>query len=86
MYKYQTHGTCSVEIQFDVDENNKLHNVKFIGGCRGNTQGVARLCEGRDIDEVEGILEGVQCRNGTSCPDQLSRAIKTYKENKKTTV
>ncbi|MCD8039906.1 MAG: TIGR03905 family TSCPD domain-containing protein, partial [Clostridia bacterium] len=74
MYKYQTKGTCSAEIQFDVDENNNLHNVKFIGGCRGNTQGVARLCEGRNIDEVEGILKGVQCRNGTSCPDQLSKA------------
>lgn len=82
MFKFETMGTCSVEIQFDVDEQNKLHNVKFIGGCRGNTQGVARLCEGRDIDEVESLLKGVQCRNGTSCPDQLSRAIKKYKEAK----
>ena len=82
MYRYNTKGTCSVEIQFDVDDNNKLHNVKFIGGCRGNTQGVARLCENRDIDEVENMLRGVQCRNGTSCPDQLARAIAEYKRNK----
>lgn len=82
MYKYKTKGTCSVEIRFDVDDNNKLHSVQFVGGCRGNTQGVARLCEGRDIDEVEEILKGIQCRNGTSCPDQLATAIAEYKMNK----
>lgn len=65
-------------IEFEVDGNNKLHNVKFVGGCRGNTQGVAKLCEGRDIEEVADMLRGVQCRGGTSCPDQLSKAIAAY--------
>ena len=49
--KYKTQGVCSREISFEV-ENNKLKNVKFVGGCAGNTQGVARLVEGMDIDDV----------------------------------
>ncbi len=83
MFTYRTHGTCSRAITFDVDENNKIRNIKFAGGCTGNTQGVARLAEGRDIDEVENILKGVLCRNGTSCPDQLSKAIEAYKQSVK---
>ena len=80
MFTYKTQGTCSSEIIFEVDDNNRLHNVKFVGGCKGNTQGVAKLCEGRDIDEVRTLLSGVICRNGTSCPDQLSKAIEQYKD------
>lgn len=80
MFTYKTQGTCSSEIVFEVDDNNRLHNVKFVGGCKGNTQGVAKLCEGRDIDEVRTLLSGVICRNGTSCPDQLSKAIEQYKD------
>lgn len=86
MFTYFTSGTCSRQIIFEVDESNKIHNVKFIGGCSGNTQGVARLAEGKDINELENLLKGVKCRNNTSCPDQLSRAIAAYKqsvENKK---
>ena len=79
MFTYKTRGTCSSEIIFEVDDNNRLHNVKFVGGCKGNTQGVAKLCEGRDLDEVRTLLSGVICRNGTSCPDQLSKAIEQYK-------
>ena len=81
MFTYTTHGTCSRQITFDVDGQNKIHNVQFIGGCKGNTQGVARRAEGRDLDELEGILKGVQCRNGTSCPDQLASAITEYKKS-----
>lgn len=83
MFTYSTNGTCSRQIIFDVDNNNKIHNLKFIGGCNGNLQGVARLCEGKDIDEVETLLKGVICRNGTSCPDQLSKAIAQYKKSLK---
>lgn len=79
METFKTSGTCSRSIDFDV-ENGKVKNVKFNGGCPGNTQGVARLVEGRDIDEVINLLEGVQCRAGTSCPDQLAKALKQYKE------
>ena len=81
MFTYFTSGTCSRQIIFEVDEDNKIHNVKFMGGCSGNTQGVARLAEGKDIDELEELLKGVKCRNNTSCPDQLSKAISAYKNS-----
>ncbi len=81
MFTYFTSGTCSRQIIFEVDENNKLHGVKFIGGCSGNLQGVSRLVEGKDIDEIASLLAGVKCRNNTSCPDQLSKAIAAYKKS-----
>lgn len=80
MFTYTTKGTCSRQILFDVDGENKLRNVKFIGGCSGNLQGVARLVEGRVIDEVQKTLKGIKCKGNTSCPDQLARAIALYKE------
>ncbi len=80
MERYETHGTCSKEIMFDVKDN-KIVSVKFIRGCTGNTQGVAKLAVGRDIDEVIGLLKGIECRNGTSCPDQLAQALIEYKKN-----
>ena len=80
MFTYTTKGTCSRQILFDVDGENKLRNVKFIGGCSGNLQGVARLVEGRDIDEVQKTLRGIKCKGNTSCPDKLARAIALYKE------
>ena len=80
MFTYTTRGTCSRQILFDVDEENRLHNVKFIGGCSGNLQGIAKLVEGRDLDEVQRTLKGIKCKGNTSCPDQLSRAITQYKE------
>ena len=76
---YATQGTCSREINFDV-ENNKLKNVSFKGGCNGNLKGIGKLVEGMDIDEVILRLEGVTCgARPTSCPDQLARALKQYK-------
>ena len=80
MFTYTTRGTCSRQILFDVDEENRLHNVKFIGGCSGNLQGIAKLVEGRDLDEVQRTLKGIKCKGNTSCPDQLARAIALYKE------
>ena len=82
MYSYRTQGTCSRQINFEVDDNNKLHSVQIIGGCPGNTKGICSLIEGMDINEVEARLKGIQCRNGTSCPDQLSKAIAEYKRSK----
>lgn len=81
MNSYTTRGTCSHRIDFDVKEDGTLTNVKFIGGCPGNTQGVAKLVEGKNIDEVISLLKGIQCRMGTSCPDQLATALIKYKEN-----
>ena len=82
MFVYHTSGTCSRQIIFEVDSENKIHGVKFIGGCSGNLQGVGKLVEGRNINELEGILSGIKCKNNTSCPDQLSKAIAAYKKSK----
>ena len=81
MYRYRTQYTCAREIQFEI-ENDIITHVKFVGGCAGNTQGVAKLCIGRNVDEVISLLEGTLCRMGTSCPDQLAKALKKYKEEK----
>ena len=74
--KYKTKGVCSQEIQFEI-KYGKINNVDFIGGCDGNTTGVARLVEGMEVEEVIHRLEGIQCGfRGTSCPDQLAHALK----------
>ena len=78
--RYATSRTCSREIDFEVDNNNIVTSCEFIGGCMGNTQGVARLGVGRSVDDVIKTLEGINCGNrGTSCPDQLAQALKAYK-------
>ena len=75
-YKYRTSGTCSREISFEIVDG-IIHNVRFLGGCNGNTQGVSALAEGRDVKEVIKILEGIKCGpRSTSCPDQLAKALK----------
>ena len=75
-YTYRTKGTCSQGIQFEIVDN-KVHNVQFIGGCSGNTQGVSRLIEGMDVYEAISRIEGIHCGpRPTSCPDQLSIALK----------
>ena len=77
---YKTKGVCSREINFEV-EDNKVKNVQFVGGCSGNTQGVARLIDGMDIDEAISRIEGIQCGfRPTSCPDQLAKALKKVAE------
>lgn len=74
---YRTKGVCAMAIEFEIDDEKKVHNVKFIGGCSGNTQGIAKLVEGMDANEVINRLEGVKCGSKpTSCPDQLTKALK----------
>mgnify|MGYP005845342087 CR=1 FL=1 len=76
MYIYRTQGICPPEIHFQL-KGNVLTGVRFVGGgCRGNAQLITRLLEGCKVDDVFPFLEGIICRNGTSCPDQLARAIK----------
>ncbi len=78
---YQTQGVCSQKIDFDIVDN-KVHNVKFTGGCNGNTQGVAALVEGMDVDEAIRRMEGIKCGfRPTSCPDQLAHALLFAKVN-----
>ena len=76
---YKTHGTCSTEINFDV-EDGKIHNLSFTGGCNGNLKGIASLVEGQDIEVVKQKLKGIKCGlKDTSCPDQLARALEEIK-------
>ena len=83
-YTYKPEGTCSVQMDIDInEENDTINSVKIVRGCPGNTLGVSKLVEGRKVDEVISILEGIPCGfRGTSCPDQLAKALKKYKENK----
>ena len=69
-------GVCSRRIDFDLDDDGRLRNVRFTAGCHGNTQGVGALAEGMRAEDVVARLKGIDCRGkGTSCPDQLARAI-----------
>lgn len=77
--EYKTSGVCSRAIKFEV-EDGLVRNVKFLGGCSGNTQGVAALAEGMPVDEVISRLEGIRCgAKPTSCPDQLACALKEWR-------
>ena len=74
---YKTSGVCSSAISFEIDNQGKVRDVKFQGGCSGNTQGVAALVEGMDAAEAVKRLEGIRCGfRPTSCPDQLAKALK----------
>ena len=77
---YTTKGTCSRGIELTV-EDNTVKSVKFIGGCSGNTQGVAALVTGMDIDEAISRIKGIKCGpKPTSCPDQLAMALEEIKK------
>lgn len=82
--KYKTTGTCSSQIIIDID-NNTIQNVRFVGGCTGNLNGISTLVKGMSIDDVIFKLKGIPCHGNTSCPDQLATALQRYKdsENKK---
>lgn len=75
---YKTQGTCCKTIEVEIDERGLLREVKFIGGCDGNLQGICSLVKGMDAKEVTKRLKGIRCGSkATSCPDQLSKAIET---------
>lgn len=75
-YTYQTDGTCSRHIEIEVEEG-YVKDVKFNGGCHGNTQGIIALVKGMKIEEVISRLDGIRCKDKlTSCPDQLARALR----------
>lgn len=81
MNTYETQGTCSRLITFEVNEDETLHNVKFMGGCSGNLQGIAALVEGMPVEEAISRLAGIRCGyKNTSCPDQLAQALIEYQE------
>lgn len=74
---YTTNGTCSKAISFDINPDGTVHNIKFFGGCPGNTVGVCALAEGQTAESIIERLEGITCGNKpTSCPDQLAKALR----------
>lgn len=74
---YKPQGVCSREMRISIDENGVIEDIAFVGGCDGNTKGVRALAIGMHKDEVIKRLEGIDCKGkGTSCPDQLARALK----------
>lgn len=78
-YRYRPTGVCSREMIIETD-GDIVKKVTIVGGCHGNTQGVSRLVEGMKIDEVIKRLKGILCGNkGTSCPDQLAKALEEMK-------
>lgn len=79
--QFKPTGVCAKEISFDVVDN-KVKNLNFVNGCPGNLLGLSKLIDGMDIDEAIERLKGIDCRGkGTSCPDQLSKALEEYKAN-----
>ncbi|MDY4919735.1 MAG: TIGR03905 family TSCPD domain-containing protein [Phascolarctobacterium sp.] len=78
MFEYAPTGVCSRKINFDIIDG-KLHNVRFTGGCPGNLVAISKLVEGKDAREIAELLAGNQCgMRGTSCADQLSKAILSF--------
>ncbi len=81
-YRYKPQGVCSKEMIIDLD-GDTIENVKIVSGCPGNTLGVSKLVKGRKVDEVINLLKGIKCGvKGTSCPDQLAKALEEIKASK----
>lgn len=80
-YQYKTSGTCSVQIDFDIDKDKKITNVAFTGGCNGNLKAISKLVDGMSAQEIEEKLLGNTCGSKpTSCADQLARAVHAASE------
>ncbi len=81
MNTYRPRGVCAQKIEFDLSEEGTLHNVRFLGGCNGNLQGIGSLVEGMAPEEAIRRLSGIKCGwKDTSCPDQLAKALAAYLE------
>lgn len=79
-YRYTPQGVCSMQMIFEI-EDGIIKSLKIIGGCPGNTVGVSKLVVGRTVDEVIEMLKGIPCgMRGTSCPDQVAKALEEYKK------
>jgi uncharacterized protein (TIGR03905 family) len=80
MFSYKTAGVCSSTINLEI-ANDIVENVEFVGGCAGNLLGIGHLVKGMHVDEIIERLNGIDCKNkGTSCPDQLSKALLAWKK------
>lgn len=83
-YEYNTKGTCSIRISFDIN-GDIITNVSFLGGCNGNLKAISKLVDGMSVEQIEGYLLGNTCGyKDTSCADQLAKAVRAaYNENNK---
>ena len=79
MFTYRTQGTCSTAMELEIRDGIITH-CRIINGCKGNTEGLSRMVVGQKADEVAAKLEGIPCRGNTSCPDQLAKAIRAYRD------
>ena len=81
-HTYYTSGTCSRQIDFDIDEQGRVSGISFVGGCNGNLKGIGAIVEGMKAEDVIARLEGIRCGfKSTSCPDQLAQALRKAVEN-----
>lgn len=75
-YEYEPQGVCPMEISFDIDDENKITNIEFFGGCNGNLKAISTLVNGMTAEKINGLLRGNTCgRKPTSCADQLAKAV-----------
>ena len=76
-YSYDTTGTCSRNIQFEITDDGLIESVSFAGGCHGNLQGISALVRGMKPEDAIALLEGIDCKGKeSSCPDQLAKALR----------
>ena len=75
MKTYRPENVCTEEIKFKINEDNIIEYIEFKGGCKGNLSGIAALVKGSKVDNIINKLQGITCQNGTSCPDQLVKAL-----------
>ena len=84
MYNYIPERVCSRAIQVDIDNDDRVKSVRFVGGCDGNLKAVGKLVQGMTVDEVAKVLEGNDCNGrGTSCSDQMVKALRAAQEARK---
>ncbi|MEE0865909.1 MAG: TIGR03905 family TSCPD domain-containing protein [Clostridia bacterium] len=82
-YKYVPEGVCSSELIFQI-EDDIVKDLKIVGGCPGNTVGISKLVQNKKIDEIIELLIDIPCGyKGTSCPDQIAKALIEYKNNRR---
>ena len=82
-YSFLPNGVCARKIDFEMDAEGRLNNVKFTGGCPGNLQAIGKLVEGAEAEKIAALLRGNDCGGrGTSCADQLSLAIDEALQNR----
>ncbi len=84
VYQYKPSGVCSKLMIIDVDDDGVIRNVQVVGGCDGNLKGICSLVKNQKVEDVAQKLRGIDCRGkGTSCPDQMSRALDQIIEEQK---